>query len=224
MLSLDPKAFEADWGIAEVMRRRHKLAEARDILIPMIKEHPDYSPAYITLAYIKYLELDFNAAVRLATKVFEKGKSGSDLSNYVRSYLMYAGAKGAIADKGGVLSKIINGTAVLPNLKKAESLQPESAEVKYGLGSFYLLAPSFVGGDLKSAETYLTEAVKLDPLFPNAYVRLGEVYKMKGDKDRYRQYLNKALELDPENEIAISVREGNCKYVCAEPEVKPEGN
>jgi len=217
ILALKPDTFEARWGVAEVLRRQHKLDESKDILNKIIKAHPDFSPAYITLAYVKYIEMDFNGSVRLANKVIDMGKNGSDLSNYVRAILLYGGAKGAIAHYGGVISKIINGTAVFSNLKKAEKLEPDSAAVKYGLGSFYLLAPGFVGGDLNLAEEYLTQAVKLDPLFANAYVRLGEVYKVKGEKAKFKEYLDKAFEIDPQNEIAISVRDKTCKYVCAEP-------
>lgn len=217
ILSLKADTFEARWGVAEVLRRQHQLAESGKILNEIIKAHPGFSPAYITLAYVKYIEMDFNGSVRLANKVIEQGKEDVDLSNYVRAYLLYSGAKGVIAHYGGLLSKLINGTAVFSNLKKAQKLQPDSAAVKYGLGSFYLLAPGFVGGDLKLAEEYLAKAVELDPLFPNAYVRLGEVYKVKGDKQGYGSYLKKALEIDPQNEIAISVRDGTCKYVCAEP-------
>jgi len=217
ILALKPDTFEAQWGQAEVLRRQHELKASKKILNEVLRAHPDFSPAYITLAYVKYIEMDFNGSVRLANKVIDRGKKGSDLSNYVRAILLYGGAKGVIAHYGGLLSKLINGMAVFSNLKKAENLQPDSAAVKYGLGSFYLLAPGFVGGDLKLAEEYLAKAVELDPLFPNAYVRLGEVYKVKGDKQGYGSYLKKALEIDPQNEIAISVRDGTCKYVCAEP-------
>ena len=37
------------------------------------------------------------------------------------------------ASNGGPLSKLLNGTQVLPNLKKAEKLQPDSAAVLFGL-------------------------------------------------------------------------------------------
>jgi tetratricopeptide (TPR) repeat protein len=212
--SKDPRAYEAKWGIAEVLRRQHKLEESLKLLDGVIKTDPDFSPAYITLAYVKYTQMDFNAAVRFAVKVMNQGKAKVDLSNYVRAYLLYGGAKGVIAHHGGPLSKVINGTAVFSNLKKAEKLQPDSAAVKYSLGSFYLLAPGFVGGNLELAQDYLTKSVELDPLFANAYVRLAEVYKAKNDTEKYRQYLDKALEVDPGCELAQDVKNGTCKYSC----------
>ncbi|MFH0827206.1 MAG: hypothetical protein V1923_04920 [Candidatus Omnitrophota bacterium] len=40
----------------------------------------------------------------------------------------------------------------MPNLKKAEKMQPDSAGVTFGLGSFYFLAPRIVGGSKQKAK------------------------------------------------------------------------
>ena len=216
ILDPNPNIFEARWGVAEVLRRQHQLEKSERILDEIVKSNPEFSPAYITLAYVKYIQMDFNGSVSMALKVMNQDKDKVDLSNYVRAYLLYGGAKGAIAHFGGPLSKLINGTAVFSNLKKAEKLQPESAAVKYGLGAFYLLAPGFVGGNLLLAEGYLTKSVELDPLFANAYVRLAEVYQAKGDKVKFEQYLAKAFEIDPGCELARDVKNNTCKYVCYE--------
>jgi Tfp pilus assembly protein PilF len=216
ILKSDPAVFEARWGVAEALRRQHEPQESKKMLDEILRSDPDFSPAYITLAYVLYIQLDFNGSVRTVLKVMSQDKDKVDLSNYVRAYLLYGGAKGAIAHFGGPLSKLINGTAVFSNLKKAEKLQPDSAAVKYGLGSFYLLAPGFVGGNLLLAEEYLTESVKLDPLFANAYVRLAEVYQAKGDKGKFESYLARAFEIDPGCELAADVKNNTCKYVCYE--------
>ena len=62
-----------------------------------------------------------------------------------------------IAYYGGPLSKLINGTGILPMLKDAQSMQPDSPAVWFGLGR-------------------VTQA---DPGFADAYVRLGQIYRMK---------------------------------------------
>ena len=213
-LTLKPDFIEARWGKAEVLRREHKLQEAETILITLLKEKPAFSPAYMTLAYIKYTQLQFNEAARLAGIVMNQRDSRVDVSNQVRAYLLYSGAKGMIAHNGGPISKIINGTAVLSNIKKAQKLQPDAAGVLFGLGSFYLLAPGLAGGDLAQAETYLTKAVEMDPLFVDAYVRLGQLYALKGDRQKYAQFLGKALEIDPQNEVALDIKNGDCKFIC----------
>lgn len=214
VLALDSKIIEAKWGLAEVLRRQHNPDKSENILKDVMKSAPEFSPAYITLAYIRYIQMNFNEAVRLANKVLEQGRKRVDLSNYVRAYLLRGGVKGMIAHYGGALSKVINGTAVLPNLKSAEKLQPESAGVKFGLGSFYLLAPSLAGGDLEEAQIYLKKAIEVDPLFTDAYVRLAQLYKIKGDSQKYNEYIKKALEIDPKNELALDVSSGRCRFIC----------
>jgi len=214
VLTLDPMVIEAKWGVAEVLRRQHQLQKSEELLNDVLKASPDFPAASITLAYIRYTQMDFNAAVRLADKVLGQGEKNVDRSNHVRAHLLYGGTKGMIAHYGGPLSKVINGTAVLPSLKAAERLQPESAGVKFGLGSFYLLAPTLAGGNLEKAEAYFKKAIEIDPLFADAYVRLGQFYKIKGDSVRYNEYLSKALEIDPQNELALDIKNGKCKFIC----------
>ncbi len=214
VLTLDPRVIEAKWGAAEVLRRQHQPEKSEELLSEVLKVKPDFPAASITLAYIRYTQMNFNEAVRLAKKVLGQGEKNVDRSNHVRAHLLYGGTKGMIAHYGGPISKVINGTAVLPSLRAAEKLQPDSAEVKFGVGSFYLLAPSLAGGDIEKAEEYLKKAIEIDPLFADAYVRSGQLYRVKGDIVRYNEYLNKALGIDPQNELALDIKNGKCKFIC----------
>lgn len=214
IISLNPEVNEARWGRAEVLRRQYKIEESEKILDGIIKTNPDFSPAYITLAYVKYTQMDFEKTVWLALKIIKQGRDKVDLSNYTRAYLLLAGAKGMIASRGGPLSKLINGTVVLPNLKKAQMLQPDSQAVLFGLGSFYFLAPGIAGGDIDKAEDYLKKAIEVDPLFADAYVRLAQIYKVKGDSGKYEKYLNRAKEIDPENTLLRDFERKQCKFNC----------
>ncbi len=210
----DPASVEAEWGKAEVLRRRHELEKSDRSLMDVISARPDFVPAYISLAYVKYLRLDFNASVELASAVLKMGREQVDSGNYMRAYLIVGGGKGMIAHYGGPLSKMVNGRGILPVLRKAEAMRPDSAEVLFGLGSFYLLAPSLVGGDRDKALDYLERSVKADPLRADGYVRLAQAYLVKGDKEKYRAYLNKALEIDPGCELALDVKNNTCKFIC----------
>jgi tetratricopeptide (TPR) repeat protein len=212
--NLDNKTLELKWGIAEVLRRQHKETESRALLEEIIKASPDFAPARISLAYIEYIQGEYDKSVALARQVIEMGQAQVDKSNYVRAYLLVAGGKGMIAHYGGPLSKVINGTAVLPYLKKAQALQPDAAGVLFGLGSFYLLAPSLAGGDRAKALEYLEKAVAADPYFADAYVRLAQVYKIKGDSSKYDLYMKRALEIDPGNALALDAQSKKCKFIC----------
>ncbi len=213
-VNLDNKTLELKWGIAEVLRRQHKEAESRALLEEIIKAAPGFAPARISLAYIEYIQGEYDRSVALARQVIDRGQAQVDKSNYVRAYLLVAGGKGMIAHYGGPLSKVINGTAVLPYLKKAQALTPDAAGVLFGLGSFYLLAPSLAGGDRAKALEYLEKAVAADPYFADAYVRLAQVYKIKGDSRKYDLYMKRALEIDPGNDLALDAQNKKCKFIC----------
>ncbi len=214
ILGISPQETAAKWGVAEALRREHKLEESENLLEEVTILNPGFAPAFISRAYIRYTKMDFEGALKYAQRAVGIGKHKLDLSNYVRACLIIAGSRGMLAYYGGPFSKIIDGTAVFPMLKKAESIQPDSPEVLFGLGSFYLLAPKFVGGNKEKAVAYLEKAVKLDPLFADIYVRLAQAYKLKGDKDKYNIYLNKALEIDPQNELALDIKTGSCRFIC----------
>lgn len=216
MLVKEAGSIEARWGLAEVLRRAHKLEKSENILKEIISNQPSFSPAYISLAYIKYTKMKFDDSVAYAYKVIKQGKENVDLTNYVRAYLIAAGAKGMIAYYGGPFSKIINGSGIFSKLKKAQKLSPGYAGVLFGMGSFYLLAPVFTGGDIKKAEDYLQKAIAADPSFADAYVRLSQVYQRKGDSQEAQIYLKKALQIDPGNELAVDIMNGSCKFICVQ--------
>ena len=210
----EPNESAYRWGLAEVERRKHQYARCEGLLQEVLREDPQFAPAYISLAYLRYVQLDFAGSVRLAQKVLTLGSGAVDKSNYVRAYLLAGGGKGMLAHYGGPIAKLISGTQVLPNLKKAEALQPGSAGVLYGLGSYYLLAPALVGGDREKARLYLERATAVDPLFADAYVRLAQLYGMKGDRGRYDRYMAESLGIDPENDLARDIISKRCKFIC----------
>ncbi|MFH1046311.1 MAG: tetratricopeptide repeat protein [Candidatus Omnitrophota bacterium] len=215
ILNANPEVIAAKWGRAEVLRRQKKIADSETLLKEVLKKEARFYPADITLSYIRHTQLKFGESVSLAYKVKSAGRENVDLSNYVRALLLIGGGKGMLAHYGGPLAKIFNGTAIYPNLKKAEELQPDSAAVLFGLGSFYFLAPKIIGGDIAKAEDYLKRAIEKDPLFADAYARLSQLFRMKGDKEKAADCLQKALAIDPQNELALDAQSGRCKFICA---------
>lgn len=73
ILSRNPGIIEAQWGVAEALRRQHRIEEASVILNKVVMDNPEFSPAYISLAYIKYILMDFNASVRLSLEIIKRG-------------------------------------------------------------------------------------------------------------------------------------------------------
>jgi len=214
MAEQDPLCFEARWGIAECLRREHKRPESILILDEIIKGHPQFSPAYITLAYIRYIQSEFTESIILTGKVINQGKGNVDKANFLRAHGLYAAARGMLAHYGGPFSKAVNGAAVWKHLDIIQKLAPDSAVVNFGVGSYYLLIPIAFGRDLKKAEQYFLRAAEKDPRFPDIYVRLGQIYQIQGDEAKYQSYLQKALNLDTGNELALDIQSGSCKFIC----------
>ncbi|MBI4846498.1 MAG: tetratricopeptide repeat protein [Candidatus Omnitrophica bacterium] len=48
ILTISPDSYEAQWGLAELLRRKHKLNESEGELENIIKEYPDFYPAYLS--------------------------------------------------------------------------------------------------------------------------------------------------------------------------------
>lgn len=214
ILNVEPSNLFAKWGKIETLRRQHQCKTCKKDLEQIIAKKPNFAPAYMTLAYLYYVDMKFEKSATLSYKVIKMGESKVDQANYIRALGLFAGAKGMIAHYGGPLSKIINGRAVMAYLKKAKKIDPDSAVVYFGFGSYYLLIPPIFGRNLAKAEKYLQKSIEVDPNFANTYVRLAQVYRGQGKIDKYQQYLNKALQIDPKNELALDIKTRKCDFIC----------
>ena len=205
ILKRDPKHIGSRWGLAELMRREHRLDEAQEELEEIMEEAPEFASAPITLGYLLFDKNEYRRPIRLALRVIRLGKDRVDLNNLTRAYLMIGGAKGMLADRGGPFAKLIHGTQVMSYMKKAQRLQPENPGVYFGMGSFYAVAPAFAGGDKKKGIEFLEKAVEADPKFADAWARLAEVWLAQGDREKYERCLAKARSLDPRNKLVLKV-------------------
>jgi Tfp pilus assembly protein PilF len=209
LLQADPDSVPARWGISEIKRRRYQLDQAVKQLVGLISQDPEFAPAYVTLAYTKFSLKEYEQALRLAKTVVAKGPEKVDKVNYVRAYLIMAGARGMLAQQGGPVARLTHGLSVLTSLNKAKKLMPDYSGVHLGLGGFYLLAPGFAGGNLEKAKFHLEKAIELDPGLVDSYVRLAQVYKAEGNPEKFQEYLMIALNKDPRNFLANEVKQMN---------------
>ena len=115
------------------------------------------------------------------------------------------------SSKGGFFSKLSYGTQIRRYFQKAADLAPGLSEAHLGLGSFYLKAPGIAGGNIDKAILELEKAVELTPDFATANARLAQAYKKKGDLAKFQHYLQRARELDPDNEALAEISQEQAK-------------
>ncbi len=205
VLNQQPDNPMALWGKAEVFRRARKFKEAEEILNKVLSKFKNYPSCLISLSYIRYYEGKRAAALKLLKRVLSQPKL--DKENKAIAYMLIGSIHANLAGKGGLLSKITYGTRIGGNFEKAKRLAPELSEVRMALGTFYLLAPKIIGGNLDKAQEELECAVKLTPDFATANARLAQVYKLKNDLENYEFYFRRAEELDSENEVLKELAE-----------------
>ncbi len=198
--------YAGRWGLAEIARREYRIEESVDILDDIIEKHPDFAPAKITRAYIHLTQKDYKKAIDMATEVLGAGKERVDTGNLVRANLIAGGAKAMIADESFIFKKVAAGLGALSYFKDARKINPDDPGVLFAWGSYYLIAPGIAGGDIKKAEEHLLRALEKDPRFADIHVRLAQLYYKKGNTDKYKSYLERAFELDPENSLAGEVK------------------
>lgn len=195
------------WGKAEVLRRSHKYQEAEEILNRVLSKEKNHPACLISLAYIRYHDGKFQEASALLKEVLDQPRI--DKENKAIVYMLMGSINATRAKQCKFLFKVVYGTHIMGYFKKANELAPDLAEVHLGMGTFYLLAPKIIGGNLDKAQEELECAVKLTPDFATANARLAQTYKKKGDIEKYEFYLQRAKELDLENEILSEIEKAD---------------
>jgi len=206
LLRLSPQTFEARWGLAEVMVRTGDLTGGEKELAAVLSEHPDFLPAQISEAYLKFCHNDYRVVLSMTGDILNKGIDQAGHEAYLRAYLMQAAALGMLADENNETVKYVFAEMVLPGLNSSRGFVPKSAKIDLGLGVFFLTTPPYAGGDLDKAFFYLQEALALDPKLADGYARLAQLYAAKGSRKNFDRFLNKALNLDPGNKAVQAIK------------------
>ncbi len=201
----DPRDQDALWGKAEVLRRARQYAESEKILKQTLALDSNYVPSLISLAYIKYKDDNLSEAKELVEKALKN--TCDDYEDSGLAYMMLGAINSRRSAKSWVLAKLFYGTQIKGYFLKAKELAPNLAEVHLGLGTFYISAPGFIGGDLNKGKAELLVALKLAPKFATVNARLAQAYKKLGDEKNYVFYLDQARVLDPDNEVVKELKE-----------------
>ena len=194
-----------------ILMREHKYEESRDILKGVMTTHPDFYPALVTLSYLNYLQKDFAQTYAIAKQLIAK-KTELSRYHYVGSLLLAAGSKGIMA-KNSLFNAIFAYFEVNGYFEEAQQLMPDSSEVLYATGSYYLVTPAIAGGDLDKAIGLLEKSRQLAPLNTQVYVRLAQAYRNRGDAVAFQQNIARASELDPQDELLLDYISDEKKFL-----------
>lgn len=198
-----PEDICALWGRAEILRRACRFQDSEKILNQVLAKSPEHASSLISLSYIRYYDNKFSDALKILKQILKQ--PDLERENKALVYMLMGSINAKKATQGGLWCKVAYGTRIGGFFEKAKTLAPDLSEVRLGLGTFCLLAPKIAGGDVDKAIEELQYAVELTPDFATANARLAQAYKKKGDLNKYNFYIQRAKELDPENEVVKEI-------------------
>lgn len=190
-LTIDPNFLDAKTELASnylhqletgLMHRDDAFSAARAITDQVLELSPDHVGARAIQAYVRGVQsvMD-NSAETLADAVQELEKLVAENPREYQARLL--------------LSKTLQG---MQQPEKALELQlealkqdPYNARIHYEIGSLYLQLD-----DLEEARASLLTSLDIEPLQPNAYLRLGAIAINAGDGVEYLKQSLKAMEVD----------------------------
>jgi Tfp pilus assembly protein PilF len=216
ILARDPSIYQARWGVAEALKGLYEYDASEQLLGSLIDEKKDFAPAIMSAAHLAYLRYSLKDVIDLTGQIIRMKPGEVDLETQLYAHGLYSAAHGLLTLDAGPLSIAFHGYTSLRHLKILRKIDPDSFVSYFGWGNFYLLAPKVFGGDVTKAEDYYRKVIELNPKFPDVYVRLAEIYKKNGETEKYQEFIDKALELDPQNALAVDVLNQKCVYMCLE--------
>lgn len=205
-LELDPNNPAALNAAGYAYYKSGQYGKAVEMLRRAIRIDPDFEEAFYTLgfAYWKLEQPDaaieaFESAFELDSGYEERARDDPEFKP-IWSYQIKRSR--ATTTKGGDEADSIelaqqavrdrNYAEAIRAYRKALSLNPEDAEVMGRLGNAY-----YLDGQHKMAAETLMGAVSKDPEFAAGHYYLGLTLWELGDRERAKQELDKAFELDP---------------------------
>jgi tetratricopeptide (TPR) repeat protein len=185
-IAADPKALAPVIGLATVLRKSGRAAEAEPMLAKVIEASPGAIPAYKEMARVKIAQnraQDAVADANLAAAMAENDPEAKALLTEVKA----ASALQALG--AGQVDLAVS------ELMQLRDANPESAAVRLALGKAQVARRDAAG-----AIAELTKAAELDPKNAEAQYQLGNtLMRLKGDSASAVAPLQKAAALEPGN-------------------------
>jgi len=176
-VEINLKDYNSYFKIAVLLQKIEKTDEAISMLNDLLKKKPDFYEASDLLGDIYYNENRFKEA----------------LSVYLDA-LQYNSTKYEINYNIGMVYTRLN------DFQKAKEYYERAAKInsmlyngKYNIGQIALIL-----GDIEEAEKYFMECLNGEDVEAGSYYYLAQISLLKGNNDKALNYINIAIELEPE--------------------------
>jgi tetratricopeptide (TPR) repeat protein len=113
--------------------------------------------------------------------------------NNARNHMWLGRALGEKANKSSFFTAFSMGKRVVQEFQRATQLDPQDAEALFDLGSFYVEAPSVVGGGLDKARSVVAQLDRIDPA--RAYELRAQIDVQQKDFGSAENDLKKAISI-----------------------------
>jgi len=185
-IAADPKALAPVIGLATVLRKSGRAAEAEPMLAKVIEASPGAIPAYKEMARVKIAQNRAQDAVADANLAAAMAENDPE----AKALLIEVKAASALQALGA--GQVDLAVSELMQLRDAN---PESAAVRLALGKAQVARR-----DVAAAIAEFTKAAELEPKNADAHYQLGNVLmRMKGDSPSAVAPFQKAVALEPGN-------------------------
>lgn len=167
--------------------------EALAILEEFRTKNPDFYPVLINIAECYREKGEYDRAI----EIYQQAIEAAEKDDRWRQEVM---AK-ALSGVGECFLRKGNFEQAQNYFKKAIDFSPDNEMVAYNVGEI-----CFSSQQLDEAIRYFSLAAKIKPNWGLPYYKLGLVYLNKADYEMAKENLKKFLELEPESELAPSVK------------------
>ena len=173
---INNKDIKINYNIARLLNKDERPDEAITVLQDILKTKPEYYDATNLLGEILYTQERYKEAINVYMNALRYNPGNYDL--YYNLGMVYT---------------------MVNDFQRAKEFYQKAAEInsllynaKLSLGQIALIA-----GDLDEAEKYFKESMKGEDVEAGSYYYLAQIAILKGDKEKALNYMNIAVELDP---------------------------
>ena len=181
-INLDESHRTANYRVAKNLLAERKFGEAQLLSLKALDYHPEDAPLISILAQAYYVQDRYAEAIEQFEKLIALGEA----SKFVHSKLGYAYFQEQDLEKA------------IEHYTSALEYNENDADLHYKLGQLYARM-----GEYTNSEGHLLTSILLkDQPLDDEYLSLGLTYKLQEQPKKALKYFNRAIEEDPNNELA----------------------